>query len=61
MRDLLGGGERVVAAVFPLGRCAAPEAERQNLMALICREVAIRMIESADEARRRAAFQAISR
>ena len=50
-----------VAAVFLLGRCAAPEAERQDPMALDCRELAIRIFESTDEAHRRAAARAFER
>ena len=50
-----------VAAVFLLARCAAPEAERQDPMALDCRELAIRMLEATEDADRRAAFQAFER
>ena len=54
-------GLAAVAAVFLLARCAAPEAERQDPMALDCRELAIRIFESTDEARRRAAARAFVR
>ncbi len=50
-----------VAAVVLLARCAAPEAERQDPMALDCRELAIRIFEATDETRRRAAARAFVR
>ena len=54
-------GLAAVAAVVLLARCAAPEAERQDPMALDCRELAIRIFESTDEAHRRAAARAFVR
>ncbi len=54
-------GLAAVAAVVLLARCVAPEAERQDPMALDCRELAIRMLEATDEADRRAAFRAFER
>ena len=53
-------GLAAAAAVFLLGRCAAPEAERQDPMALDCRELAIRMLEATEEAHRRAAARAFA-